>query len=564
MVITFVKAVSTASSTSSLTLSEAIEYQRDKSSFISTHPTYPDRSLTSLRKREFARLDARGGSVYLDYTGAALYPSSLVSAHTRWLQHSVAGNPHSTSPASLLSSRAADEARAAVLNFFDADEGEYDVVWTPNATAGFRIVGETYDFKGKKMLIPRDAHNSLNSLARKAEQGGGRFDFIDFDSCAGEGEGEQDTISDAAYLEAFCQPSPSTSSGGEKGLVFLTGQSNITGGKLNLSLLAAAKAHGWDVGLDAAALAPSTRVSLRTHPVDFMVVSLYKICGYPTGLGALILRKSMYARMTQKSTFFGGNIIGITMDTFDFSLVEGPERFEDGTANFASMAAVKPGLEFAAKWMPRYAHRNKVLLQWLVKELDQLYYPPCQGGWDEKHGGARSSATLAPSSRASSSSIEKPVSPEQREKGRGVKLVRIGGPQSLEKRGCTLPLVFSAANGDALNYRFVIWAAARESISLRGGPCMCNPGASSSVMQRGLITDLHASSELAIADVGIVRISLGAPTNFKDVWRLVHFARKLTDAEWTKKMWQKYERLHPGARLANNIDELQARATRKR
>ena len=259
-----------------------------------------------------------------------------------------------------------------------------------------------------------------------------------------------------------------------------------------------------------------------------------------------------------------GNIIGITMDTFDFSLVEGPERFEDGTANFASMAAVKPGLEFAAKWMPRYAHRNKVLLQWLVKELDQLYYPPCQGGWDEKHGGARSSATLAPSSRASSSSIEKPVSPEQREKGRGVKLVRIGGPQSLEKRGCTLPLVFSAANGDALNYRFVIWAAARESISLRGGPCMCNPGASSSVMQRGLITDLHASSELAIADVGIVRISLGAPTNFKDVWRLVHFARKLTDAEWTKKMWESYERIHPGARLANNIDELQARATRKR
>lgn len=485
--------------------------------------------------------------MYLDYTGASLYPSSLINSHTKWLKNSVAGNPHSTSPASLCSSNKADEARRAVLEFFDADPEEYDVVWTSNASGGFKIVGEAYDFRGRKVLIPRDAHNSLNSLARKAEAGGGSFEFIPFDSSSTPG-GDTDTISPASYLSALSSPN--------KGLIFFTGQSNITGTKLDMSLLGIAKNLGWDVGLDAAALAPSTRISLRQNPVDYMVVSLYKICGYPTGLGALLLRKEQYAKLTQKSTFFGGNIVGITMDKMEFSLVEGPERFEDGTCNFLSMAAVKEGLEWAARWMPHYSRRNKILMGWLIEQLDSLHYPPHsppEEDLDEKD------------SDASFSTLHSPSAPSfTGEKKNGVKLVRIGGPSSLSQRGSTLPLVFSSPTGDALNYRFVIWAAAQENISLRGGPCMCNPGASSCVMQRGLITDLEASSLLAVADVGIVRVSLGAATNFKDVWRLVHFVKKLTDERWVGEMWGKYEKEHPGSKLGNDIEELQLRATRKR
>ncbi|SPO26350.1 related to molybdenum cofactor sulfurase [Ustilago trichophora] len=562
MVVTLIKAVNTTAKTCSLCLSDSLAYHRSKSQFISSNPSYPDSSLTSLRKREFSRLDTNGGSVYLDYTGASLYPSSLISDHAKWLKRSVAGNPHSTSPSSLLSSRATEEARKAVLDFFDADETEYDVVWTSNATAGFRIVGETYDWTGKKVLIPRDAHNSLNSLAKKAEVGGGSFEFVEFDSASSSsngGGGQRDTISTDAYLTALSQHSNSQdASEAQKGLVFFTGQSNITGAKLSLSpLLSKAKELGWDIGLDAAALAPSTRISLRTHSsIDFMVVSLYKICGYPTGLGALIMKKSMYGKMTKKQTFFGGNIVGITMDRFDFTLVDGPERFEDGTANFTAMAAVKPGLEFAARWMDKVAKRNRMLLKWLVKELDSIYYPVEGGkeGFDEKQSFSSSSA----SSSFSSSSLKKPCH------SKAVKLVQIGGPTALDIRGSTLPLVFTSHCGDSLNYRFVIWCAAQESISLRGGPCMCNPGASSSVMQRGLITDLEASSLLAVADVGIVRVSLGIATNFKDVWRLVHFARKLTDQRWVEKMWKSYQEFYPGGSLSNNIDELQALATRKR
>lgn len=572
MSLTLIKAVSTAIKNPHLSLSESVSYQRDKAHFISTHPAYPDASLTSLRKREFSRLD-RSSSVYLDYTGAALYASSLVKSHAKWLGSSIAGNPHSTSPASLASSRAMDQARAAVLEFFDADPEVYDVVWTPNATGGFRIVGETYDWHDQTLLIPRDAHNSLNSLARQAERGGGMFEFIEFDqaSSAASSSQQADSISKAAYLERLSQ---SHAEKRAKGMVFFTGQSNITSVKLDLSLLPLASSLGWHVGLDAAALAPSTRISLGSlrNSVDFMVVSLYKICGYPTGLGALLLKKDRYADLTKKSTFYGGNIIGITMDRFDFTLVEGPERFEDGTANFLCMASVKQGLEFAAKWMDKVGRRNEMLIHWLIRELDGIYYTEqqaCEGkGSDlEKRStpdSSVSSTTWHSSASYESSRLEKSI---RHASTPAVKLVQVGGPMASSTcaRGATLALVFSSRSGLALNYRFVIWAAALENISLRGGPCMCNPGASSAVMQRGLITDLHASFMLAEADVGIVRVSLGTATNFKDMWRLVNFVKKLTDKQWLNERWERYVgEGNAGAKLENDIEALVQMATRKR
>ena len=532
MVWTHVKAVRTAHSTS-LTLQESLSYQRDKQTFISAHPEYRDPALTRLRKREFSRLDTRhADSVYLDYTGAALAPASLVRSAADWLASHVAGNPHSDSPASLTSSRALDEARRAVLDFFDADEAVYDVVWTPNATGGFKIVGESYDWAGKKALIPRDAHNSLNGLAKYAELAGGGFEFVEFDA--------GDLISRASYQRGLAS-SP-------KGLVFFTGQSNITSAKLDLSLLVLAKQTGWDVGLDAAALAPSTRISLGglDNSVDFMVVSLYKICGFPTGLGALVLRKDAYAKLTRKKTFSGGNIMGITMDRFDFTLVDGPERFEDGTPNFASMCAVKQGLEFAERWRERSGKRNGLLIRWLVEQLDGIYYPPTP---EEDEVEKRCS-----SSNTSSTTF-----------GNQIKLVsNLATPRSPTSHGHTLSLNLRSPSGQSLNYRFVIFAAALSNISLRGGPCLCNPGASSAVLDRGLITDLAASTLLRDADVGLVRVSLGVPTNFRDVWRLVHFLRNLTVPEWRHDMWRRYEAQARGGTLCNNIDELEAWATRKR
>ena len=48
--------------------------------------------------------------------------------------------------------------------------------------------------------------------------------------------------------------------------------------------------HQWKVLLDAAAFVPTQPLDLRQYPADFVTISFYKIFGYPTGLGALLVR----------------------------------------------------------------------------------------------------------------------------------------------------------------------------------------------------------------------------------------------------------------------------------
>jgi molybdenum cofactor sulfurtransferase len=83
----------------------------------------------------------------------------------------------------------------------------------------------------------------------------------------------------------------------EPSLFALTGQSNITNQKNPLSLLRLATKLGYHTFLDAAALAPTSQISLAHTPVDAMAVSFYKMFGYPTGIGALIAKKSFLAKL---------------------------------------------------------------------------------------------------------------------------------------------------------------------------------------------------------------------------------------------------------------------------
>lgn len=101
--------------------------------------------LGELRARDFGYLDAEGHTC-LDHTGAGLAPASLVRAGAERITGGVFGNPYSESPASRASGDLLARTRAAVLRHFHADPAEYTVVFTANATAALRLVGESYPF----------------------------------------------------------------------------------------------------------------------------------------------------------------------------------------------------------------------------------------------------------------------------------------------------------------------------------------------------------------------------------------------------------------------------------
>src|SRR5690349_24873442 len=102
--------------------------------FRQRYPAYASTwQLDELRATEYARLD-RQGHVYLDYTGGGLYAESQLRDHQALLSDAVFGNPHSKNLTSLATTELVERARESVLRFFNADGGEYMVIFTPNAT----------------------------------------------------------------------------------------------------------------------------------------------------------------------------------------------------------------------------------------------------------------------------------------------------------------------------------------------------------------------------------------------------------------------------------------------
>lgn len=168
-----------------LTPSSRGSLSSDPAEFAARFPAFAG-PLDVLRATEFSRLDATGHT-YLDYTGGGLYPSSLLNEHFKLLQESVLGNPHSNNPTSRASTELVEEARRAVFEFFDglhrilpsfihstysnacfiaffaADQEEYTVIFTANASNALKLVGESYPFgQGSRYLVSGDNHNSCN------------------------------------------------------------------------------------------------------------------------------------------------------------------------------------------------------------------------------------------------------------------------------------------------------------------------------------------------------------------------------------------------------------------
>ena len=131
-------------------------------------------AFAELRAREFGRLDA-AGHAYLDHTGSALYPESLVTEHAESLRRSVLGNTHSESPASRASTALLHAARERVLRFFDADPEEYTVCFTANTSAAIHLVASGYAFgPDAPFILAAEDHNSVTCVREYAERAGAR------------------------------------------------------------------------------------------------------------------------------------------------------------------------------------------------------------------------------------------------------------------------------------------------------------------------------------------------------------------------------------------------------
>ena len=81
----------------------------------------------------------------------------------------------------------------------------------------------------------------------------------------------------------------------------------------------------------------------RMWKPDFVAVSFYKMFGYPTGLGALIVRRRTLERL-QRPWFSGGTVVAANVQGDMVVPHSGHAGFEDGTVDYLGIPAVEIGL----------------------------------------------------------------------------------------------------------------------------------------------------------------------------------------------------------------------------
>ncbi|TDB88420.1 aminotransferase class V-fold PLP-dependent enzyme [Actinomadura sp. KC216] len=433
------------------------------------------RRLDDLRATEYPHLD-EDGQTYLDYSGSGVAAAAQLRAHVERLSGRCFGNPHSENPASRASTVLVERARERILAFFNASPDEYAVVFTANASAACRLVGEAYPFgRGARLVLTGDNHNSVNGLREFARARGAETVHVPV-------RGPELRVTGEEVGAALADG---------RGLLAFPAQSNFTGVQHPLAWIDQAHAHGYDVLLDAAGFVPANRLDLsRTRP-DFVPVSWYKVFGYPTGVGCLVARREALARL-RRPWFAGGTIQAVSALGGWHVLAPDETAFEDGTLNFLSI----PDVEFGVGWvdgigMDLIHLRVTCLTALLLRRLTDLRHSD------------------------------------------GSPLVRLYGPDGTDRRGGTVAFNVLDARGRIVDERTVARDSAAAGIAVRTG-CFCNPGAGEGafgISERALRLAAHLRTRtlddyldvLGLPSGGAVRASLGLVSNIADVERLIGF-----------------------------------------
>lgn len=467
------------------------QYADEFNSFRIAYPAFAATAyIDALRANDYKRLDQLK-QIYLDYTGSGVYGESQVQNHMKILTQAVYGNPHSDNPTSLASTQVAEQARTAILEYFNASPEEYTVIFTPNATGALKLVGESYPFQAQStFLLPYDCHNSVSGIREFAVNKGAKTRYIPLKKS--NLRIKQDVLDD--FLD-LAQP-------GASNLFAFPAESNFSGVQHPLEWIERAQKKGWDVLLDAAAFVPTNSLDLSKWHPEFVDISFYKMFGYPTGVGCLIVKHSALAKL-KRPWFAGGTVEVVGIVGNGYTLHEGHAGFEDGSINFLGLSAISLGIQHLRETKIEMIHeRVEILTDWLLKQLRSLRH------------------------------------------SNGTPLLQLYGPHKVRMRGGIIAMNFQDADGVLIDPVLIEQYAAQARISIRTG-CFCNPG--SIAILSGLTkeeVDAFFSSnqpknyEDFVATMkgkpaAALRVSLGIVSNFDDVYQFVQFARTFIDREIT-------------------------------
>ncbi|CAE5957663.1 unnamed protein product [Arabidopsis arenosa] len=428
----------------------------------------------------------------------------------------VFGNPHSQSDISSATSDLIADARHQVLEYFNASPEDYSCIFTSGATAGLKLVGETFPWtQDSNFLYTMENHNSVLGIREYALAQGASACAVDIEEVANQpgqltNSGPSIKVKHrAVQMRNTSKIQKEESRGNAYNLFAFPSECNFSGLRFNLDLVKLikenpetmlqgspfSKSKRWMVLIDAAKGCATLPPDLLEYPADFVVVSFYKLFGYPTGLGALLVRND--AAKLLKKTYFSGGTVAASIADIDF--VKRRERveefFEDGSASFLSIAAIRHGFKLLKSLTPSAIWMHTTSLSIYVKKKLQAL----------QHGNGAGVWVLYGSENLKLSS---------------------------HRSGPTVTFNLKRPDGSWFGYLEVEKLASLSGIQLRTG-CFCNPGACAKYLDLShsdLLSNVEAghicwddNDVINGKPTGAVRVSFGYMSTFEEAQKFIDF-----------------------------------------
>lgn len=290
-------------------------------------------------------------TVYLDSTGAALYPQSLLDKFYKDLSSHVYGNPHSRNISSQQSTDVIEQVRNRILELFNTTPDHHSIIFTAGATSALKLVAESFLWKASSVggscnntcddrscfCFLEDNHTSVVGMREIAVSRGAHICCVKSEEIAVAQKDPCKMKHPRSHKEATlsnCDSDTPTSN-----LFAFPAMCNFSGRKYPLEWISSIK-NGtfipcrqhcckakWLVLLDAASFVSTSRLDLNSNTADFVPLSFYKMFGFPTGLGALVV-KNTSACLLKKCYYGGGTVLAtVTTDKFHLPKPDISERY---------------------------------------------------------------------------------------------------------------------------------------------------------------------------------------------------------------------------------------------
>ncbi len=328
---------------------------------LTTHPGTVD--LVAIR-RQIVGLDTKvptlsgATKTYINFDNAASTPPfakvlKAINDFAPWYSSVHRGSGFK----SQIASEAYEQAREITLDFFGANPCQHTAIFVKNTTEAINKLSYRLELsKDDVVLVGLIEHHSNDLPWRRAAH----VEHIGIDE-----QGRLDEADLGRLFKKFGQ---------RVKLLAISGASNVTGTLPNIYKLAAkAHAHGAQILVDCAQLAPHRKINMKNledpEHLDFIAISAHKMYS-PFGTGALIGRRDTFERGAPE-VCGGGTINVVTEDEVEWAAP--PDRDEAGSPNVVGAVAFGKALkQFSKIGMDKVAKHEAELTTYALKRLSEI------------------------------------------------------------------------------------------------------------------------------------------------------------------------------------------------